>query len=72
MLGEKPLTAAGLVTLHRQGMAAWIKAAPALSDLSPFAPAYRPSPLADGPARSELTLILANLVVTLATERAYA
>ncbi|MFY9877726.1 MAG: hypothetical protein WCF79_18530 [Rhodomicrobium sp.] len=73
MLGAQLLPAAGLATLRRQGMAAWIKTAGARPDLPPaLLPARRPPATIDGPATNELTRILASLVVTLTMESAHA
>jgi hypothetical protein len=70
-LGAQPLPCAGLATLRRQGMAAWVQAARPAHGLPQGYPARLP-PTSGGPAASELTLILASLVVTLATEPAHA
>ena len=52
-------------------MAAWVQAARPTHDLPPGLPARLP-PIAGGLAASELTLILASLVVTLAAEPSHA
>jgi hypothetical protein len=52
--------------MRREGMAAWLKAAPA-PVLPPMPAVHRPPAAADA-ARNELTLLLASLVVTLSTE----
>ena len=70
-LGAQPVPGAGLATLRRQGMAAWVQAARPTHGLPPGLPARLP-PTAGGPAASELTLILASLVVTLAAEPSHA
>jgi hypothetical protein len=67
VLGTQLVPGAGLATLRRQGMVAWIKAARPTHDLPPVLPARLP-PTAGGLAASELALILASLVVTLAAE----
>ena len=71
VLGAQPVPGAGLATLRRQGMAAWVQAARPAHGLPQGRPARLP-PTSSGPAASELTLILASLVVTLATEPAHA
>lgn len=71
VLGAQLVPGAGLMTLRRQGMAAWIKAARPTDDLPPVLRA-RPLPTAGGPAVDELTLILASLVVALTAEPAHA
>jgi hypothetical protein len=57
--------------LRRQGMVAWVQAARPTHDLPPGPPARLPQ-IAGGLAASELTLILASLVVTLAAEPPHA
>jgi len=69
-LGAQPVPGAGLATLRRQGMAAWVQAARPAHGLPHGLPALPPT--SGGPAASELTLILASLVVTLAAEPAHA
>jgi hypothetical protein len=54
--------------MRREGMAAWLKAAPTTPVHPPSIPAV---PLPSAPAdtaRNELTLLLASLVVTLSAE----
>jgi hypothetical protein len=54
--------------MRREGMAAWLKATQGMPVLPTFMPAaHRPLLPADT-ARSELTLLLASLVVTLSAE----
>lgn len=71
-LGAKPACGAGLATLHRQGVAAWIRSA----TLLPITPKPAAQPISSvaraDVVTNELTLILANLVTTLVTENAYA
>lgn len=69
--GAQPISGSGLPTLRRQGMIAWIRAASMTPDLTPPWPRRR-LPAAGATATSELTLILASLVVTLAAEPARA
>ena len=71
MLDAQLVPGAGLATLRRQGMAAWIEAARTTHDLPSGLPARLP-PTAGALAASELTLILASLVVTLTAEPAHA
>jgi hypothetical protein len=68
VLSAEPVPGPGLATLRRQGMAAWIKASRSTSDVTPSRSASRPP----APAASELTRLLAGLVVTLAEEPAHA
>jgi hypothetical protein len=67
-LGAQPICGAGL-TLHRQGMVAWIRIASATPEPKPQS--YRHLPSAAPIANSELTLVLASLVATLALEPAH-
>jgi len=70
-LGARPACGAGLATLYRQGVAAWIRSASPLP-ITPL-PAAQPIPsAARADVPNEVTLILANLVATLITENAYA
>ncbi len=69
-LGAQPIRGPGLPTLRRQGMVAWIRTASITPDPTPW-PRRRLLPAAPI-ATSELTLILANLVATLAPEPAHA
>ncbi|WP_208867811.1 hypothetical protein [Mesorhizobium delmotii] len=71
VLSARLITGSGLVTLRRQGMVAWIKAATTTPNFTPPCPVHRP-PSAGAIATSELTLILASLVVTLTAEPAHA
>ena len=71
VLGAQPVPGAGLATLRRQGMVAWVQAARPTHDRPPGLPARLPQ-TAGGLAASELTLILASLVVTLAAEPSHA
>ncbi|WP_157043638.1 hypothetical protein [Nitrobacter hamburgensis] len=57
--------------MRRQGIVAWIKAASTMPDLTPPCPPHRRLS-ADEIATSELTLILASLVVSLTVEPAHA
>lgn len=68
-LGAQPICGAGLPTLHRQGMAAWIRTASTTPEPKPQS--YRHLPSAAPIATSELTLALASLVATLASEPAH-
>lgn len=70
-LGAQPISGSGLATLRRQGMVAWIRAASTTPDLTPPCPRRR-LPSAGAIATSELTLILASLVATLAADKAHA
>ena len=73
MVGAQQIPGAGLATLRRQGMAAWIKASySSRPTLRPTLPAARRPPTAGAIARNELTLILASLVVTLSAEPTHA
>jgi hypothetical protein len=65
VLGAEPIASFGLITMRREGMAAWVKAAHARPILPPDVPL--PSAPADS-TRDELTLLLASLVVTLSAE----
>jgi hypothetical protein len=72
IVGAQQIPGAGLATLRRQGMAAWIKASYSAPDpASPLLAPRRP-PTAGAIARNELTLILASLVVTLSAEPTHA
>jgi hypothetical protein len=72
IVGAQQIPGAGLATLRRQGMAAWIKASYSAPDpTSPLLAPRRP-PTAGAIARNELTLILASLVVTLSAEPTHA
>jgi hypothetical protein len=71
VLSAQLITGSGLLTLRRQGMVAWIKAASTTPNFTPPCPVHRP-PSAGAIATSELTLILASLVVTLTAEPAHA
>lgn len=66
-LGAQPICGAGLPTLHRQGMVAWIR----IASTTPEPQSYRHLPSAAPIATSELTLVLASLVATLASEPAH-
>ena len=65
------ITAAGLATLHRQGMAAWIKIMSTTPTPTPGRPAYRP-PAPCVPAANELAVLIASLVATLVAEPTHA
>jgi hypothetical protein len=68
VLGAEPIRDAGLATMRREGMAAWVKAAHETPVLPPsMAAVHRPPAPADA-ARNELTVLLASLVVALSTE----
>ena len=70
-LGVQPICGAGLPTLRRQGVVAWIRSTSTTPE--PTSRSYRRLPSAAPIATSELTLILASLLVaTLATEPAHA
>ena len=72
VVGAQQIPGAGLATLRRQGMAAWIKASYSAPDpTSPLLAPRRP-PTASAIARNELTLMLASLVVTLSAEPTHA
>ena len=68
VLGAEPIPDAGLATMRREGMAAWLKAAHTTPALPPSMSAVHRPPTPAGPARNELTLLLASLVVTLGAE----
>ncbi len=68
-LGAQPICGTGLPTLRRQGMAAWIRTASTTAKPTPQS--YRHLPPAAPIATSELTLVLASLVATLASEPAH-
>ena len=72
VVGAQQIPGAGLATLRRQGMAAWIKASDSIPDPTSPLPAARRPPTAGAIARNELTLILASLVVTLSAEPTHA
>jgi hypothetical protein len=72
VVGAQQIPGAGLATLRRQGMAAWIKASYSAPDPTSPLPAARRPPTAGAIARNELTLILASLVVTLSAEPTHA
>ena len=72
VVGAQQIPGAGLVTLRRQGMAAWIKASDSIPGPTSPLPAARRPPTAGAIARNELTLILASLVVTLSAEPTHA
>jgi hypothetical protein len=54
--------------MRREGIAAWLKAAPTTPVLPPSMSAVHRPPVAADAARNELTLLLASLVVTLTAE----
>jgi hypothetical protein len=68
VLGAEPIPSAGLATMRREGMAAWLKAAPTTPVPPPSMPAVHRPPAPADAARNELTLLLASLVVTLSAE----
>lgn len=72
VVGAQQIPGAGLATLRRQGMAAWIKASDSIPGPTSPLPAARRPPTAGAIARNELTLILASLVVTLSAEPTHA
>lgn len=72
VVGAQQISGAGLATLRRQGMAAWIKASDSIPGPTSPLPAARRPPTAGAIARNELTLILASLVVTLSAEPTHA
>lgn len=67
-LGAEPIAGSGLATMRREGIAAWLKAAPTTPVLPTSMPAAPRPPATAGIARNELTLLLASLVVTLSAE----
>src|SRR6202167_1257625 len=65
VVGAQQIPGAGLATLRGQGVSAWIKASSSAPGPAPPLLAPRRPPTAGAIARTELTLILASLVVTL-------
>lgn len=73
VLSAEPVPGPGLAALRRQGMAAWITAPGATSDVTPSRSVPEPRPLPQSPpAASELTRLIASIVVALAAEPAHA
>ena len=69
MLQAAPMSGAGLGVIRRQGMAAWVRTTSNAPEPPPDLPAVPCPPL---PSTSELTRLLAGLVVTLVEEPAHA
>lgn len=69
-LGAQPICGPGLANLRRHGTVAWIRAASITPDPTPL-PRWHLPPVAPI-ATSEISLILASLVATLAAEPAHA
>jgi hypothetical protein len=68
VLGAEPILGAGLATMRREGMAAWLKTASTTPVFPPSIPVVHRPPVLAAAAGSELTLLLASLVVTLSEE----
>ncbi len=72
LCGE-PTACPGLGILHRQGVAAWMRALEPPPHPDGERPPITPSPASDIPLEtSELTRLIANIVVAVQTERAHA
>jgi hypothetical protein len=72
VLGAPDVSATGLGTLHRRGMAAWIRGISTVQIRSSaiVRPANLP-PASGASSANELTILLASLVVTLTAEPAH-